>query len=60
MKPRFNSPGKVIWHHSNGTVLSHCTKTQHHNVDIVNEAHKQRWPGFTSQMTEEGEGEIVL
>ena len=45
-----NKPSKVIWHHSNGVLFFPCASTQHHTVDIVNQAHKKRWPGFTSQV----------
>ena len=48
--PRLNIPTKVIWHHSNGVLLFPCAGTQHHNVNIVDNAHRQRWPGFTSQV----------
>lgn len=57
-KPRQNTIKKAIWHHSNGTAASHCTPTQHHGVDIVDAAHKQRWPGFTSQKYRNAMGEL--
>ena len=48
--PRSNYPNKVIWHHANGTAASPCTPTRHHTVDIIDTAHKSRWPGFTSRV----------
>ena len=57
-KPRTNTVTKAIWHHANGTMATPCAKTQHHNVDIINEAHKQRWPGFTSQKYRNAMGEL--
>jgi len=41
---------KVIWHHSNGMQGGPCVSTQHHNVNIIDNAHRSRWPGFTSKV----------
>lgn len=57
MTPRLNIPNEVLWHHSNGTALFPCTQTQHHNVDIIDQAHRERWPGFTSQVYKNSQGE---
>lgn len=45
-----NNPTEIITHHSNGTVVSRCEPTKHHNVLIVDDAHRERWPGFTSSV----------
>ena len=57
MKPRLNRPDEVMWHHANGTALSPCAGTQHHNVDIIDNSHQSRWPGFTSQVYKNSRGE---
>lgn len=58
MKPRLNIPTKAIWHHSNGTAIDPCARTQHHNADIIDASHKTRWPGFTSQVYRNSRGEL--
>lgn len=55
--PRLNVPNKVIWHHSNGMNLFPCAGTKHHTVDIIDEAHKVRWPGFTSRVCVNSKGQ---
>lgn len=56
MKPRSNTPKKVIWHHSNGMALFACAKTQHHTADIIDNSHKTRWPGFVSLVHKNSRG----
>ena len=58
MKPRLNSPKKVIWHHSNGMGSDPCAGTKHHTADIVDTHHKTRWPGFTSQVYRNSQGDL--
>jgi N-acetyl-anhydromuramyl-L-alanine amidase AmpD len=43
-----NKPIVVITHHTGGTDANPMADTSHHTVQIVNEAHKQRWPTFIS------------
>lgn len=45
-----NNPIKIIVHHTGGTDRLPRTSTAHHTVDIIDETHKTRWPGFTSKV----------
>ena len=45
-----NIPREIITHHSNGMIGNACAPTQHHTVSIIDDAHKVRWPGFTSKI----------
>lgn len=47
----------VFWHHSGGTALNPKASTKHHTAEIIDVAHKRRWPGFTSKVYKNKRGE---
>jgi len=58
-KPDKNYPKWIIVHNSGGIVADPYWDSSVLTAEKISEAHEQRWPYFYSEMTEEGEGEIV-
>ena len=48
----------VIWHHSGGTQADPLASTKHHTAEIIDISHKQRWPGFTSNVHRNNKGDF--
>jgi len=48
----------VFWHHFVGTDRNPKASTKHHTAEIVDVAHKRRWPGFTSKVYKNKRGEF--
>jgi len=40
----------IIPHHFNGTIYDKYASSLHHDANIVNQWHKQRWPNFKSSL----------
>ena len=40
----------VIWHHSGGVDANPLASTKHHTAEIIDNSHRNRWPGFTSNV----------
>jgi len=53
-----NVPTKLIAHHVGGTVLSTKADTSHHTAEIIDAWHRTRWPGFTSKVYKNNQGEF--
>ena len=55
-----NKPTVVITHHSGGTDANPLLDTSNHDVRTIDAWHKTRWPDFIAELSESGEGEIVV